>query len=286
MFFLPRIYFAQNLTFDTLKFYNHLKQNHLFNEQLAFNKILQKTVANNPIIVDSLKLDIATIYYQLNLPDSCKNTLLSISNHFNFSEIQNHQYLSMLIVNKEYATAQKIIKTTAPLFLLGKEEGNVGVIKTDKWNDNIFQRNIGLSIAIFNRELDRKDSTYNSFSVSPTLFEIKSRYLNPPTYSPAMAGIYSALIPGMGKLYIGYKKQALSSFIANMLLAAQTAESYFKSGYTSPRFIITASVFSIFYTGNIIGSIAMARKKKKDYFKQLDDEIFNYYAADVNKFIN
>ena len=268
--FLPQAYFAQGVAFDTVKFYTHLKQNHLINEQLVFNKNLQKTNTEKSTIVDSLKLDLAAIYFQLNLPDSCKSTLISISNHFNLSEKQNEHYLSMLIVNKEYGIAQKII-----------EDKNIF-----NKSDTKYQRNIGLSIAILKRELDKKDSIYNSLSFSPSLFDIKTRYLNPPKYSPAIAGVYSALIPGLGKLYIGYKNQALTAFIANMLLAAQAAESYYKSGLTSPRFIITAGVFSVFYTGNIIGSIAMAKKKKKDYFKQLDNEIFIYYAADVTKFIN
>ena len=269
--FFPPAYFAQGKAIDTSRFYIHLKQNHLFNEQLVFNKDLQKTASKNPIITDSLQLDRAVIFYQLNLPDSCRNILSGISNHFSpTNEGQNQKYLSMLIVNKEYAIAQNIINKK-------------NVFNTSSYN---YHKNIGLSIAILKRELDKKDSIYNSFSVSPSLFEIKTRYLNPPKFSPAIAGVYSALIPGLGKLYIGYKNQALTSFIANMLLAAQATESYFKSGPASARFIITAGVFSVFYTGNIIGSIAVAKKKKRDYFKQLDDEIFNYYVSDLTRSIN
>jgi|GEM_PF-1303895 len=267
--FFPSAYFAQGAAFDTIQFYTHLKQNHLFNEQLVFNKSLQKTNEKNPIIVDSLKIDLATIYFQLDLADSCKKVLSGISDNFSFSKKQNRQFLSMLLVNKEYVLAQKTI-----------EHNNIF-----NKDDNTFQKNTGLSIAVLKRELNKNDSSYNSFSVSPSLLDIKIRYLNPPDYSPAIAGVSSALIPGLGKLYIGDKKQALTSFIANVLLGAQAAESYFKSGLSSPRFIITASLFSVFYSGNIIGSIAMAKKKKKDYYKQLDHEIFNYYNSELNQSI-
>ncbi len=263
--FLLNACFAQSVTFDTAQFYNHLKQNHLFSEQLVFNKQLQQINSRKPALVDSLKLDVAMLYFQTMLPDSCKKTLLTISNNFQSSKTQQQQYLSLLLVNKEYAQAQKIIANNNT-FLPG----------------DLYQNNFLLSLAILKKEFNKNDSTYNPETVAPLLLDIKTRYIHPPHYSPALAGVYS-IVPGLGKLYIGYKKQALTSFIANMLLAAQAAESYVKSGIKSPRFIITASLFSVFYTGNIIGSITAAKKKKKDYYNELDYEILNYYSAGINQ---
>jgi len=269
IFLFPSPYFAQTLSFDTLQFTKHLKQNHLFIEQAALNKNLQHIHANNPIITDSLKLDLALIYYQLHLPDSCKNTLLSISNNCCYSSHLNQEYISMLFVNKEYSIVQIAI-----------DKGHF--IDTSY---NVYKKNAELSLRILKRTLTETDTNPTSFTIPPLLFNIRNRYFNPPHYSPAVAGIYSALIPGLGKLYIGYKYQAITAFITNTLLAAQATESYLKSGIKSPRFIITTSVFSVFYTGNIIGSIVAAKKKKKDYYNELDHEILNYYSADINKLV-
>ena len=268
--FISPICFAQGINFDTIQFYRHLKQNHLFNEQLIFNKELQKRETKNILVIDSLKVDIAEIYFRLNLADSCKASLLSVFENPNLSKAQQQKYIALLIINKEYKFVQKFISLT----------------KTFNPGKQLYQKNADLSIAILKRELNKNDSLYNSLSVSPTLYELKARYLNPPQYSPAKAGVYSALVPGLGKLYIGNKNQAITAFIANILLAAQATESYLKSGLSTPRFIITASLFSIFYTGNIVGSITMAKKKKRDYFKQIDYEIFNYYSAYLNKPFN
>ncbi len=264
--FLPYACLAQHVPFDTLKFYTHLKHERLFPEQIIFNKNLQKKNAAFPFIVDSLKEDLAVIYFQLNLLDLCKNMLLSVSDNFSLSEKQNRQYLSLLLVNKEYRVAKKMADNSF-FFNMG----------------GTYQKDMSLSIAILKRELTKNDSIYNSFTLSPILFEIKNRYLNPPYYSPVIAGISSALVPGLGKLYIGNRNQAITAFVANLLLGLQTVESYVKSGSRSPRFFITAGLFSVFYTGNIIGSISMAKKKKVDYFKQIDYEIFNYYSTDIYK---
>jgi hypothetical protein len=267
IFFFPSLSFAQTLSFDTLQFTRHLKQNHLFIEQASFNKNLQQIHANNPIIIDSLKLDLALIYYQLHLPDSCKSALLSISNNCCYSPHLNHQYLSMLLVNKEYSIAQTVIDKSPFM----------------DTSYNLYRKSTELSLRILKRTLTEKDTS--TFAIPAPLLDIKNRYFSPPHYSPALAGVYSALIPGLGKLYIGYKNQALTAFISNTLLAAQATESYLKSGVKSPRFIITATVFSIFYTGNIIGSIVATKKKKKDYYNELDYEILNYYSADINKLV-
>ena len=264
--FSPPLLFSQK-SFDTMQFVQHLKQNNFFIEQAAFNKNLQKIYIKNPTIIDSLKLDLALIYYRTALLDSCKNTVLSISGNCCNSENLNKRYLTVLLLNKEYDIAQTMVG---------------GSSYANSFN-RLYKRDMELALKLLKKTLDEKDTIYNLLSVSPPLFSIKNRYTNYPKYSPALAGIYSALIPGAGKLYIGNKNQALTAFIANVFLAAQAAESYFRAGITSPRFIITAGVFSVFYSGNIIGSVALAKKKKKDYYNELDDEIFNYYSADLNK---
>jgi hypothetical protein len=131
------------------------------------------------------------------------------------------------------------------------------------------------------REPINNDTTLAFFS--PQMEAIKKEYEMVPHHSPLLAGVYSAIIPGLGKLYLGYKYQAFTAFVTNALLAGQSIESYVRSGPGSVRFILSTSLFSVFYGGNILGSIFQAKKQRHDYLKQIDHEIFDYHNAVVGK---
>lgn len=251
---------------DTLKFAKHLKQSHLYTEQAVFNKKLLHTHSYDQTIKDSLLLELAFIYRQLHLTDSSKNALCSISPNNAFSDSLNQLYISLLILNKDYYTTKSILEYTP--------------IKTIS---SRFRNDSEITIKILKRNLSENDSLLlNSINLSNNILDIKNRYFNYPHYSPALAGFYSAIVPGLGKWYIGYKDQAITAFASNVLLGSQAIESLLKAGVKSPRFIITTSLFSIFYAGNIIGSITMTKKKKRDYFNQLDYELLDSYSSNIN----
>ncbi|MFW6224798.1 MAG: hypothetical protein ACOC4B_00855 [Bacteroidota bacterium] len=98
--------------------------------------------------------------------------------------------------------------------------------------------------------------------------------------SPFLAGLLSTIIPGSGKWYIGYKHQAVSSFMINTVLALIIAESYRQD---SGAFVKGASIslFSLFYAGNIYGSFKSAQKQHYDFKNQTRENIKDYY---YNKF--
>lgn len=249
---------------DTLAFAKHLKQAHLFNEQIAFNKTQQAACAFNLPAKDSLLLDLAFIYYQVHLKDSCKKSLLQISSTNYFSDSLSKLRFTLLVLNQEYAIAESSISN------FNENEKMRG-----------FNAGSSLSLKMLERNFDKNDTIINLYPLATPLLDIKARYINYPNYSPALAGIYSSIVPGLGKWYIGYKYQAITAFASNALLAGQAVESLLKAGVKSPRFIITAGLFGVFYTGNIIGSITMTKKKKKDYFNQLDYELLDYYSTGI-----
>jgi len=267
LFFLPQTIFAQSI--DTIKFSEHLKKNNLFQEQIVFNKKLQKTHSTNLLYKDSMSIELALLYHQLKLADSSKKALSVISSQSIYSNRFNQLYVDLLIVNKSYNVAETTLKNSAI-----------------KYSISQFKMDSELALKMLNRNLSKTDTMYNLFTVSPFMFDIQQRYVSYKHRSPALAGIYSAVVPGLGKWYAGYKYQALSAFVSTVLLGGQALESYLRAGIKSPRFIITASLFSIFYTGNIIGSITAVKKKKKDFYKQLDYEIYNYYSTDINTLYN
>lgn len=267
IFLYPSFSRAQDTTpFDTAAFYNYLKDGNLLLEQLTFNQKLQKVYADNKDVTDSLQLDRAVIFMKLNKSDQVNYTLKKIPCDLNVSERNRQLFISMLIVTNNYAAVECALRSA-------NDNGN-----------KVFYKEVGISMCLLKRQLCKMDTSAGKWTVSPTLGELKDRYINIPRHSPFLSGLYSALLPGSGKLYVGNKFQAMTAFVANMLLGMQAVESYIKAGPGSPRFILTASLFGVFYTGNIWGSVALAKKKKIDYLSEIDHEIFTYYNANIKKF--
>lgn len=91
--------------------------------------------------------------------------------------------------------------------------------------------------------------------------------------SPTKAGLLSAVVPGLGKWYVGKKGQAISSFITVTGLGLVTLENYHKRGATDYRTIVFGALFAIFYTGNIYGSVYTARITEQEYQHEIRNKI-------------
>lgn len=102
------------------------------------------------------------------------------------------------------------------------------------------------------------------------IFFLKENYkslINQNKKSPFKAGLLSAIVPGLGKVYTGNKGQALSAFIRVAALGVMTYDSYLKLGINNPQTIIFGSLFSAFYFGNILGSalsVQIVKNEKKN----------------------
>ena len=91
--------------------------------------------------------------------------------------------------------------------------------------------------------------------------------------SPVLAGLYSAVVPGLGKFYAGKKKQGIAAFLPVISLAALTYEAYRKDGVRSARFIGFGTLFSVFYIGNIWGSTLAVKIRRNEFYKEYDTKI-------------
>ncbi|MBU1319434.1 MAG: hypothetical protein KKH67_09605, partial [candidate division Zixibacteria bacterium] len=81
---------------------------------------------------------------------------------------------------------------------------------------------------------------------------------NLPYKSPTFAGMLAA-IPGLGYLYDGYPKTALSSFIVNGLFFWGTYQAFDNRDYGLGALM---GIFSFgWYTGNIYGSVISASRR-------------------------
>lgn len=81
--------------------------------------------------------------------------------------------------------------------------------------------------------------------------------VDPPYKSPALAGIFSAIIPGSGKMYIGEWGDGITALITTGLFAFLAYDN-FRADHSTRAWIFTG-LGAFFYAGNIYGSVAAAQ---------------------------
>lgn len=136
-------------------------------------------------------------------------------------------------------------------------------------------------IRLLQRDVKAYDSLRKHFTFSSYVMEGEERkmdaYYNKIIHqkrkSPLLAGLYSAVIPGAGKIYAGKKGQGIGAFFPVALLAGLTIEAYNVGGAKSARFITYSALFSLFYAGNIWGSVVAVKVKQREQNNYYDNQI-------------
>ncbi len=91
--------------------------------------------------------------------------------------------------------------------------------------------------------------------------------------SPWVAGTLSALVPGLGKVYAGNLGEGIAAFLVTGSLIAVTAENWVKEGPTNWKTIAAGLLSTVFYVGNIYGSVATVKVNLRDYNNRNDVQI-------------
>ncbi len=97
-------------------------------------------------------------------------------------------------------------------------------------------------------EVSEKAVVYNKYAV-------RGRQL--PTRSPLLAGFLS-IVPGAGRVYTGRYGDALTSLITVGFIGWQAYDGFSRDGISSAKGWTLGSLCSIFYVGNIYGSVISA----------------------------
>jgi hypothetical protein len=87
------------------------------------------------------------------------------------------------------------------------------------------------------------------------------------------------LAPGMGKVYLGRKKEGINMLALNIATGSMFFESLFKKGILNVYTIPSAALFSVFYLGNIYGTYKSVNKHKNDSYKELLFDLGIYYSS-------
>jgi TM2 domain-containing membrane protein YozV len=91
--------------------------------------------------------------------------------------------------------------------------------------------------------------------------------------SPLVAGLLSAAVPGLGKIYAGKTSEGMAGLLYVSAMALVSFELYNRNGITDPFFILAAGLTTVFYTGNILGSAAAVRRSQKEFNHEIDQRI-------------
>ena len=136
-------------------------------------------------------------------------------------------------------------------------------------------------VALLQRRYARYDTLrqqfrYSSYALSAeeTRFDAYRRGLAAQKRRlPAVAGLLSAVVPGLGKVYAGKAKQGIAAFLPVLTLGLLTWEGYRKDGPTSLRFLGFGSLFTVFYIGNIWGSTLAVKVRRDEFNRGYDNKI-------------
>ncbi len=136
-------------------------------------------------------------------------------------------------------------------------------------------------LALLQRQYTRYDSlrqqfNYTSYALSAeeTRLDAYRRGLSAEKRrSPVLAGMLSAVVPGLGKVYAGKPKQGIAAFLPVLTLGLLTWEGYRKDGPTSLRFLGFGSLFTVLYAGNIWGSAVSVKVRRDEFNRGYDNKI-------------
>jgi TM2 domain-containing membrane protein YozV len=81
--------------------------------------------------------------------------------------------------------------------------------------------------------------------------------VEPPYKSPALAGVFSAIIPGSGKMYVGDWGDGITALVVTSLFVFLAYDN-FNADHNTRAWIFTG-LGAFFYAGNIYGSISSAQ---------------------------
>ena len=101
--------------------------------------------------------------------------------------------------------------------------------------------------------------------------------------SMVFAGVLSAMVPGLGKIYAGKTGEGIAAFFTVGTTGLLACENYRKSGWRNYKTIIFSSLFTIFYGGNILGSYYSVKRRRDEFYYKIDKDIREKIEKAVEK---
>lgn len=134
---------------------------------------------------------------------------------------------------------------------------------------------------LLQRDLDAFDRYYSLLDTTDfrltteanNLLTVRKEIASHKNRRPWVAGTLSALVPGLGRIYAGNFGEGLASFLLVGSMAAVTTENWLRKGPANWKTIVAGLLSTVFYIGNIYGSVAAVKVAMNDFNHQMDVQI-------------
>ena len=172
-----------------------------------------------------------------------------------FYNQMNYQIALLYFMQKDYDESIKHIQQTIPSL----SSANFRLQMNQLWGVNLlFQRQWDNAQQYFSAmTLNDQQRIKDSLTVKLHNFAMQGKKL--PRKSKFLAGTLSAMIPGTGKIYAHRTADGLFSLFTIALYTWQAWDGFHKNGTRSIKGWIYGSVGTVFYVGNIYGSVVAAK---------------------------
>ncbi len=250
---------------EDFKFLSYLLNLRNYNDalQLLDNMKVSYSGANR---LDTISFYTGKAYY-------LNQNLLAASQHFSainnttlpfYEEAVFFNAFSQLHLNN-YDQAGQLLNSLAP-----DDSLIMGLQNVELAGTYLLQRNFD---AFEQKSKNFKQQYYQYSQQEESLNELYADLKNHKRKSPFLGGLYSAIIPGAGKIYAGKTGQGIGTLLTTTIFGLQALEGYRKDGPESARFIIFGSIFSVFYIGNIWGSVFTVKLSQQEFNEAVNHQI-------------
>lgn len=201
----------------------------------------------------------------------------------------SHEFLLISKDNYGLWINGRLITSFNHLYLGNNDSAAIFLPRGRLVDDNLEQLRLLQKSAIFLLE-DKVDSfnevsnnfTFQQYSLAngeKKIIELADEWKNMRKPSPILAGIFSSLIPGTGKIYAGKMGEGLGTILFSSLLGLQVWEAYRVGGTESPYLYIFGSLFTLYYAGNIYGSVITTQRIIDDKKNSIRERVlFNVHV--------
>ncbi len=238
-----------------LKFIYHLKSNNLVREHLTY------------------------LNQQKNKSEINTDSLFFLFQDFYLSQKNNDSLYFSLKANSKIALSDSLINCELSKYWLSTLDSKQAYFWFDTLNKNpncncskLIEEAFERANQKANKQPLLMDSYFNSYK------DLQKAY----NKKPLVAAGLSALVPGLGKWYIGKPKVFLLNFLAHFAYASQSYEAIRKLGFKANYTYFILGFGSVFYISNIYGSYNDAKinrlEKKKIYLHEANTFYSDYFS--------
>lgn len=260
---------------DCIQFSDYLISNKLYDDcTLLIQQSLNQPDVTSPQ-KDTLFLKLGLVFFKQEINDSALisfNNIPKESPLFTESRFYKSYILSAEKKFNESFGAINDIKSTSTIDTANKQLYLAGISLLMR--DTAQFRKISTSFIKISTEIDLAQNNLNAL-----YHEIKKTKRK----SGLLAGTLSAIVPGAGKIYAGKARQGITTFLPVAIMGAQAFEAYKVGGKNSAMFYIYSGLFSIFYIGNIWGSVLSVSVCRNEFNKDINDQVLFTMHIPVQK---